>query len=86
MIQDKTGRTARADVSGGRIKLLRKPYALQLNYTHGSAGGGVRLSWSGPSLPKQVIPTRCLYPVTPGGYTVENIRYPGQWPQKPSSP
>ena len=74
LIQDDKANSARADVTGKTVKLLRKANPIQLNYTNGASGGGVTLFWSNPFEPKQRIPTRCLYPVTPGGYTMENVR------------
>lgn len=80
VIQDMRARASREDVSGSPVKLLRKPYALQLNYTKGSPGGGIRLFWSSPSETRCPVPTRCLGPVIPGGYTAEDFRSPSLWP------
>ena len=35
------------------------------------------LKWSSPFQSMQSIPTERLYPVTPGGYVVENLRHVG---------
>ena len=78
VIQDQKIRESRADVVAKTIKLLRMPNPIQLDYTGGANAGGVKLFWSSPLEPKQVVPTKCLYPVTPGGYTMENVRYVGQ--------
>lgn len=80
VLQDARARAARAEVRGGPVKLLRKAYAIQLNYTQGTAGGGVRLFWSSPTMSRCPVPTRCLSPVLPGGYTVEDFRSPSLWP------
>jgi hypothetical protein len=80
VLQDTRARASRADVSGSPIKLLRKPYAIQLHYTQGAPGGGVRLFWSSPLEPRCPVPTRCLGPVIPGGYTAQDFRSPSLWP------
>ena len=71
-IKDKDDRIA------GAVKLLRKPNPIQLNTP---AGGGGTLFWSSPFDARQPIPTKVLYPVTPGGYTMENLRSPSAWPE-----
>jgi hypothetical protein len=80
VIQETKARASRADVRGSPMKLLRKPYALQLNYTQRTPGGGARLFWSSPLEPRCPVPTRCLNPVLPGGYTAEDFRSPSLWP------
>jgi hypothetical protein len=80
VIQDARARASREDITGKPIKLLRKPYALQLDYTQGTAGGGVRLFWSSPLEAQCPVPTRCLGPVIPGGFTAEDFRSPSLWP------
>jgi len=52
------------------------------NNSEGNAAGGVTFDWSSPFEPKQLIPTRSLYPVTPGGYFMENLRYIVEMPKE----
>jgi len=73
--KDEAARSERAEIVGSTVKLLRQQTPIQLNYSEGNAAGGVTLEWSSPFEPKQLIPTRSLYPVTPGGYFMENLRY-----------
>ncbi len=75
-------RSAREEIQGQPIKLLRQQTPIQLNYTDATADGGIVLQWSSPFLPKQPIPTACLYPITPGGYTVDNLRHLGDLPRE----
>jgi len=70
-------RPTREEISSKPIKLLRRQTPLQLNYSPATANGGVTLEWSHPFQPKQPVPTSSLYPLTPGGYTVESLRYVG---------
>jgi hypothetical protein len=65
----------------GTVKLQRRQTAIQLDYVRADKDAGVTLSWSSPFEPRQPIPTRCLYPVTPGGYTMETLRHTGTWPR-----
>jgi hypothetical protein len=80
VIQDKAARPKFTETSGAPLKLLRKPYSLQLNQKGSAADGGVRLSWSSPFGTKSPVPTPNLSPVIPGGYTVEELRSPSLWP------
>ncbi len=82
MFKDEAARSERAEIVGRTVKLLRRQTPIQLNYSDGKAGGGVTLEWSSPFEPKQPLPTRCLYPVTPGGYLMENLRYVDDLPKK----
>lgn len=83
VIRDKAAaRPGFTEVTGPPIKLLRKPYALQLNQTGSAADGGVRLSWSSILDPKTPVRKNCLGPVLPGGYTVEDARSPSLWGAK----
>lgn len=70
-------RSAREALSGKPLKLLRQQTPLQLNYTEATANGGIQLLWSNAFQPQQPIPTSSLYPLTPGGYTIETLRYVG---------
>lgn len=79
VIQDKAVRPAFTETSGPALKLLRKPYSLQLNQSGSAANGGVRLYWSSPPITKSTVPKRCLTPVIPGAYTVEDFRSPSLW-------
>ena len=47
---------------GGQIDLVAgRPYPVKLLYYNGPYGGSVKLSWSSPSRPKQVIPPSALF-------------------------
>jgi hypothetical protein len=81
LFEDKKSHKARNELSGATIKLLRAANPLQIDYTQGT-GGGVTLFWSSPFDAKQPLPTRCLYPVIPGGYTMDNFRSPSRWPKQ----
>jgi len=52
-----------------------KRYDLKLEYFQGSGGGSIKLLWSSPSQPRQLIPASRLYPdarsAKPGGLTGE---------------
>ena len=74
-------RPTREELSSKPIKLLRQQTPLQLNYSDATANGGVMLEWSHPFQPKQPVPTSSLYPLTPGGYTIESLRYVGDIPK-----
>jgi hypothetical protein len=78
-------RSTREELTSKPIKLLRQPTPLQLSYTDATATGGVLLQWSDPFQPKQPVPTSNLYPLTPGGYTVENLRHVGDVPMTATS-
>lgn len=73
-------RSIRQELTSKPIKILRQPIPLQLNYSNATANGGLLLQWSHPFQPKQPIATSSLYPLTPGGYTIENLRHAGNIP------
>ena len=85
LIRDQTVRPEFAELSAAPIKLLRQPYALQLNQTVSAASGGIRLLWSSPLEPKGLVPTRRLGPVIPGGHTAEDMRSPSLWTTNPGN-
>jgi hypothetical protein len=61
----KEAKPAREALAGQPIKLLRHRMPIEVVYTAGQAGGGITLEWSTPLQPRQPIPSKCLYPVTP---------------------
>jgi hypothetical protein len=73
-------RSIRQELTSKPIKILRQQIPLQLNYSNATANGGLLLQWSHPFQPKQPIATSSLYPLTPGGYTIENLRHAGNIP------
>jgi hypothetical protein len=70
-------RSTREELTSKPIKLLRQQTPIQLNYSDATANGGVRLVWSNPFQAEQPVPTSSLYPLTPGGYTIETLRHVG---------
>jgi hypothetical protein len=63
------------------LKLQRKQTPIQLDHVRADNDVGVTLSWSSPFEKRQPIPARCLYPVSPGGYTMQTLRHTGTWPR-----
>lgn len=78
-------RSTREELTSKPIKLLRQQTPLQLNYTDATTTGGVLLQWSHPFQTKQSLPTSSLYPLTPGGYTMESLRHVGDIPKTAQS-
>jgi hypothetical protein len=78
-------RSTREELTSKPIKLLRQQTPLQLNYTDATATGGVLLQWSNHFQTKQLLPTSSLFPLTPGGYTVESLRFVGDIPKTATS-
>ena len=85
LLKEEAAQSEQTDTSSHEVKLLRQQTPIQLNYSGGKEGGVVVLEWSNPFQSKQPIPTRCLYPVTPGGYTMENLRHVGDLPKDSNS-
>lgn len=78
-------RSTREELTSKPIKFLRQQTPLQLNYTDATTTGGVQLHWSHPFQTKQSLPTSSLYPLTPGGYTMESLRHVGDMPKTAQS-
>jgi len=65
VLERKEAKPTREEIAGKPIKLLRRQTPIEVTYTHGQQGGGIKLEWATPFQPRQPIPTACLYPVIP---------------------
>lgn len=65
VLEQKEAKPVREEITSKSIKLLRRRIPISLTHTAGHEGGGIKLEWSTPLQPRQVVPTANLYPITP---------------------
>jgi hypothetical protein len=71
-----------AQESEGRIKLdAGKRYELKLEYAHASGQAGVKLLWSSPSQPKEIVSARYLALPDGGGQGLQGEYFKDGWMQ-----
>jgi hypothetical protein len=65
VVIDQWGNTSLSDLTGIHFLAAGRKITIRLEYVNpaGSTSGGVRLSWSGPGLARQVVPTASLFPL-----------------------
>jgi hypothetical protein len=65
VLEQTEAKPAREELTGKPIKLLRRRIPISITHTTGHAGDGIKLEWSTPLQPRQVVPDANLYPITP---------------------
>ena len=65
VLEQNEAKPQREEHTSKPIKLQRRRIPISLTQSSGQAGGGIKLEWSTPMLPRQVVPTTNLYPITP---------------------